>query len=120
VHLAEDLHHVLHSFDRTKVGDVDQQLLVFAAPPVGSVLISDLLKPLRNDEVGYHIDVGADSQLPNRRPLQGVRYGGDRVAPDDAEPCGFEIVGIVADQGDIRAVQRRHDLEWLRRKDLAS
>ncbi len=80
---------------------------------------SRLVVARRIDEVGNHFDVIADAQLLLGRLAQCI---GDRchgVALDDSKAGRLQIVGVVAHQGDVRAVQRGDHLEWLWRQNLS-
>ncbi len=114
----EDPDDVEHPLDGAEVGDVDHHGLALLRPAARAGAVAGPLVAAGIDEVGDDVDLAVDAELLDRGAAQGFRDGGHRVALQDAPAGRLEVVGIVAHQGDVRAVESGHHGQRLRRHDL--
>ena len=112
---------VRDALDPPKVRQVPHQGLVSAgeARPRTAIAMGGR-EPLQIDEIVDCRDFALQVEAIFHLPGKVVRHGRDSVAFEQAEACDL-VEGIVEpDQGDVRAVQRGHDLRSVAAQHLAA
>ncbi len=113
----EDIDHRPHALHRPEIGDVHDELLAawraMALPQLG------LRGPQVDgavEEIGDDRDFAVDLQDPVRVGAEALRHRRHAVRVLDRERDRLRIGPIAADERDIGAVERRHDLRHLARR----
>ncbi len=108
LHALEDAHHVRHALHRAEVRDVHQDLLSGRQLLPQRGLVARAIVDGRVDEVVNHRHVAPGAaERADRFVTEEVRDGGDAVGLFDGELGDRVKRRILADDRDVRAVQRR-------------
>src|SRR5437879_2227954 len=111
-HSREHLDHICDPLDRTKVGHVEQDLVVRRGQRAAARAVRRRVELGGRDEVGNYADVasGAPEGAIGLVP-EVLRDRGHAVGLLDRELGDREVRRVLADERDVGAVQRRYDFE---------
>ena len=107
---GEDLHHGVDALDRPEVGHVDDEL--------GRLVRRETLPQARDgsaavdlavEAIGDDLDIAAHAQLLAGGRAQALGHGGHAVRRLDRVGDDLRKRWVASDQGDVGAMQRRHD-----------